>query len=107
MPVIGHVVAPSLLRVGVVSVHIESDGLALRSYLATPASPNDTGLVLCHGFPQAPREAASAGLRQAELADRIAEQVGITVVTFNFRGTAQSEGDFSVGGWVNDLRAAV
>ncbi len=31
----------------------------------------------------------------------------MTVLTFNFRGTGQSEGDFSVGGWSNDLRAAI
>lgn len=90
------------------SLRIESDGIELRSYLARPqehAAPR--GLVLCHGFPQAPREAASAGLRYAELADRIADQVGMTVLTFNFRGTGQSEGDFSLGGWAHDLKAAV
>lgn len=90
------------------SVHIDSDGIELRSYISTPAEPDGSrGLVLCHGFPQAPREAASAGLRYAELADRIAAQVGMTVVTFNFRGTGQSEGDFSLGGWCTDLHAAV
>lgn len=31
----------------------------------------------------------------------------MTVLTFNFRGTGQSEGDFSLGGWWNDLHAAI
>lgn len=31
----------------------------------------------------------------------------MTVLTFNFRGTGQSEGDFSLGGWCNDLIAAI
>ncbi len=89
------------------SLHIDSDGIELRSYIASPPEPSDRGLVLCHGFPQARREASSAGLRYAELADRIAIQAEMTVLTFNFRGTGQSEGDFSVGGWSNDLRAAI
>jgi uncharacterized protein len=91
-----------------VSLHIDSDGIELRSYLAVPATGvTGRGLVLCHGFPQAPREAASAGLRYGELADRIAEQTDMSVLTFNFRGTGQSEGDFSLGGWSSDLRAAL
>lgn len=90
------------------SLHIPSDGIELRSYLARPAETTGSrGLVLCHGFPQATREAASAGLRYSELADRIATQVDMTVLTFNFRGTGQSEGDFSLGGWWNDLQSAI
>lgn len=90
------------------SLHIPSDGIELRSYLARPAGTSGSrGLVLCHGFPQASREAASAGLRYSELADRIASQVDMTVLTFNFRGTGQSEGDFSLGGWWNDLQSAI
>ena len=41
------------------------------------------------------------------IADRIADQVGTAVLTFNFRGTGQSGGDFSLGGWCTDLQAAV
>ena len=89
------------------SLHIDSDGIQLRSYVSAPEEPTGRGLVLCHGFPQAPREAASAGLRYAELAHHIAEQVGMSVMTFNFRGTGQSEGEFSLGGWLTDLKAAV
>ena len=90
------------------SLHIDSDGIDLRSYLAVPeGGVGSMGLVLCHGYPQASREAASAGLRYAELADRISDQVGMAVLTFNFRGTGQSEGDFSIGGWAKDLDSAI
>src|SRR5436190_629160 len=43
----------------------------------------------------------------SELADHLAADAGWVVLTFNFRGTGTSEGDFSVGGWLDDLRAAV
>ncbi len=90
------------------SLRVEVDDIDLHSYLATPESGIGTsGIVLCHGFPQAPREAASAGLRYSELADRIVEQVGLPVLTFNFRGTGQSGGDFSIGGWCTDLQTAI
>jgi putative redox protein len=65
------------------------------------------GLVLCHGFPSGPRGAATAGLTYPDLADRLAREAGWCVLTFNFRGTGGSPGDFSVDGWVADVRAAV
>lgn len=90
------------------ALHIDSDGIDLRSHLSVPPTGvGQHGVVLCHGFPRLAREAASAGLRYPEVADRIAEQMGMAVLTFNFRGTGQSEGDFSVNGWCNDLLAAV
>ncbi len=65
------------------------------------------GLVLCHGFPNGPRGAATVGTTYPDLADRIARDAGCVVITFNFRGTGTSDGDFSVSGWIDDLRAAV
>lgn len=62
------------------------------------------GVVLCHGFP---RRASGVGLKYSELADRISSQMDMSVLTFNFRGTGRSEGDFSVSGWKRDLSAAV
>ena len=90
------------------SLHIDSDGIDLRSHLSVPeGGMGQHAVVLCHGFPRLAREAASAGLRYPEVADRIAEQIGMGVLTFNFRGTGQSEGDFSMRGWCQDLRSAV
>src|SRR5687767_10813390 len=89
----------------------DSGGLKLVAHLSRPAegavAPGRPGLVLCHGFPNGPKSAAASGLTYPELADRLAEDVGWTVLTFNFRGTGESEGDFSLGGWLADLRAAV
>ena len=89
----------------------ESAGLRLAAHLARPAdavvAPGRPGLVLCHGFPSGPKSAAASGQTYPELADRIAEDTGWTVLAFNFRGTGQSAGDFSLGGWLHDLRAAV
>ncbi len=42
-----------------------------------------------------------------ELADRIAREIGWLALTFNFRGTGASQGDFSPAGWLADLRAVV
>jgi pimeloyl-ACP methyl ester carboxylesterase len=64
-------------------------------------------MVVCHGFPNGPKSAAASGQTYPELADRLASDAGWTVLTFNFRGTGHSEGDFSIGGWLTDLRAAV
>jgi putative redox protein len=65
------------------------------------------GLVLCHGFPSGPRGAAVSAESYPQLADRLAADTGWTVLSFNFRGTGDSEGDFSLGGWMADLQLAV
>lgn len=90
---------------------IASGELKLAAHLSTPShaveAPGHPGLVVCHGFPNGPKSAAASGQTYPELADRLAEEAGWTVLTFNFRGTGESEGDFSLGGWLADLRAAV
>jgi pimeloyl-ACP methyl ester carboxylesterase len=84
------------------------DGTVLAAHWARPASTGSApGLVLCHDFPTPPRGSLASGLTFPELADRIAAQAGWRVLTFNFRGTGGSRGDFSVGGWNADLRFAV
>lgn len=95
-----------------VDIGIISGGFRLRAHLARPPLSSGTartsrGLVLCHGFPSGPGGAATAARTYPNLADRVAADAGWTVLTFNFRGTGDSEGDFSLGGWLADLRAAV
>ena len=34
-------------------------------------------------------------------------ELGWAAMTFNFRGCGRSDGDFSLQGWVDDLRAAI
>ncbi len=88
---------------------IESSGLRLSCTLSRPPAPGagTAGLVLCHGFPAGPGGAATSAQTYPELAQRLSADTGWTVLTFNFRGTGGSEGDFSLGGWLDDLRAAI
>lgn len=89
---------------------VVSHGLKLSAHLATPSSPSKgpgPGLVLCHGFPVRGRESPASGKSFPELADRIATEMGWTVLTINFRGCGRSEGDFSMSGWLDDIHAAV
>ena len=93
-------------------ITIDSAGLRLQGHLASPGehpgpSAGRRGLVLCHGFPAGPRGAATAAQTYPQLADRLAADAGWIVLTFNFRGTGDSEGDFSLGGWLSDLRCAI
>ncbi len=76
----------------------------LAAYVAHPpvADPEAPLLVLCHGYPSGALGAAATGRSYPELADRIANE-GWRVVTFAFRGCGSSSGDFSLGGWLDDL----
>ena len=90
----------------------ESEGLRLATHLAMPPgggrmAANLAGVVLCHGFPAGAGGARTSASTYPELADRLAQEVGCAALTFNFRGCGQSEGDFSLGGWLADLGAAV
>jgi len=79
--------------------------------VAHVARPNGAGpvpaVVLCHGFPTGQRGAVSSASTFPELADRITRETGCLSVAFNCRGTGASTGDFSVGGWIDDIRAVV
>lgn len=85
-----------------------SEGFRLDAFLARPpaADPVAPALVLCHGFPGGALGSSSTGDSFPALADRIAGE-GWLVLTFRFRGCGASEGDFSLGGWLADLSAAV
>jgi putative redox protein len=91
-------------------VVLDSVGVHLRGHVARPATSTASaghGLVLCHGFPSGPRGAANSAETYPDLADRLAADAGWTVLSFNLRGTGDSEGDFSLGGWLTDLRTAI
>src|SRR4051794_41966151 len=95
-----------------VGVTIQSSGPRLAGYVSrVPSAAGHgtprTGLVLCPGFPVSAESAAGEDDSFPKLADRLAGESRWTVLTFAFRGTGRSEGDFSLGGWVADLRAAV
>ena len=90
---------------------VTSGGVRLAAHLARPShvksAPGRPGLVIAHGFPAGPKSARSSGQTYPELAERLAADAGWTVLAFNFRGTGDSEGDFSIGGWLEDLHSAV
>jgi putative redox protein len=88
-------------------VVLDSVGVHLRGHIARPTTPSRFGLVLCHGFPSGPRGAAKSAETYPDLADRLAADAGWVVLSFNLRGTGDSEGDFSIGGWLTDVRTAI
>ena len=86
-----------------------SGSLTLKRYLAIPPQRDSVlpGIILCHGFPIGPLDARQSGVTFPELMDRAANELGCAALTFTFRGCGTSEGDFSMQGWVDDLRAAI
>ncbi|HMC38240.1 MAG TPA: alpha/beta fold hydrolase, partial [Acidimicrobiales bacterium] len=86
------------------------EGGTLAAYLARPApsaagGSGRHGLVICHGFPDDQANNPNRGYQQ--LADRLAADAGWVVLTFSFRGTSESTGNFSLGGWLADLKVAI
>ncbi|MGB2756224.1 MAG: alpha/beta hydrolase [Acidimicrobiia bacterium] len=88
--------------------HFQSDGLRIAAH-ASSAGPRGRGpaVVLTHGFPSGAGGGSTAGLTFPQLADEISSEAGCSTLTFSFRGCGASEGDFSIGGWVADVRAAI
>jgi uncharacterized protein len=88
----------------------DSGSLRLTAHLARPphASPTGSpGVVLCHGYPAGAGGAAEAAITFAELADRIAIELGWVAFAPSLRGAGGSDGQFSLGGWLADIAAAV
>lgn len=88
-----------------------SGGNLLAAHLARPPMRADVtkvpAVVLAHGYPSDVTAAAVAASSQPELADRIAAEMGWLAMALAFRGCGDSGGSFSLGGWLDDLRAAV
>jgi putative redox protein len=89
-------------------VELASGPVRLAGYVADPpvAEGRPPMLVLCHGYPSDALGAEATGRSYPALADRIANE-GWRVLTFTFRGCGTSGGDFSLGGWLDDLLAAI
>ncbi|MEM8922596.1 MAG: alpha/beta fold hydrolase [Actinomycetota bacterium] len=88
-----------------------SSGVELEAHVAVPDPEShvveNTAVVFCHGFPSGEVWAERMGADLPELADRAAELMGWTATSFRFRGCGGSGGDFSLGGWIDDLTAVV
>jgi alpha/beta superfamily hydrolase len=94
-------------------VELVSDGLRLQAHLARPhgsaagGARSRAGLLIAHPFPDLAQSAARGWSTYPELADRIATDDGWVCMTVALRGIGDSEGDFSLGGWLRDLRAGL
>jgi uncharacterized protein len=89
--------------------------LRLAAHIAVPQAGRSPGtepvhrpgLIFCHGFPIGPLDARQSAGTFPELVDRVSAEMGWVAMTFTFRGCGTSEGNFSLLGWVEDLRAAI
>jgi len=87
---------------------IVSEGLRLSAHFARPPGfARVPALPVLPGFPRGAGGAAALGNTDATLCDRVAREAGWAGLTFTFRGTGPSEGDFSIDGWLADVRSAV
>ena len=90
-----------------------NDGLRLARYLVAPTGhdlkpiPGVPALILCHGFPVGPIDARLSANTFPEFVDRASNALGWAAMTFTFRGCGESEGSFSLAGWMSDLSAAI
>lgn len=89
---------------------VVSDGLHLVAHVSRPPGRSTGGhpaVVLSHGYPTVVESAATAAHTMPELADRIAAEMGWIAIAVALRGCSGSEGQFSIGGWLDDITATV
>lgn len=89
---------------------IRSGGLLLAAHLARPTTAEGApfpAVVLCHGYPSGTGEAGFVAATFPELADRMAHEMDWVALAVALRGCGDSEGSFSLEGWLEDLRATV
>jgi putative redox protein len=87
-----------------------SGKLQLVGRLARPSTRSSAGmpgLVVAHHVHTGAGGAAATAETYPELADRIATELGWFVFAFSCRGAGESEGQFSLGGWLADIGAAI
>ncbi len=88
-----------------------SGGHLLAAHLARPPMRADTvavpAVVLAHGYPSDVSATSVAASALPELADRLAAEMGWLAMAVAFRGCGESEGSFSLAGWLEDLGSAV
>ena len=87
-----------------VSLEVESLHLAAEIYLPGGKGPHPA-ICICHGVP-AKRTPDSTDRGYPLLAERFSKE-GFVAFIFNFRGTGESEGNFDMLGWTQDLKAAI
>ena len=80
----------------------------LAALLVRPKRSVGSGpaVVLCHGFPSMQRPGVP-NLTYQLFAERIAEAQGWTVLAVSLRGCGDSDGDFSLLGWIDDVGRSI
>jgi putative redox protein len=94
-----------------VELRFPSGGNLLSADLVRPRVRADAtstpAVVLAHGYPSDLTASPVQAAALPELAQRIASEMGWLAMALAFRGCGDSEGSFSLGGWLDDLQAAV
>jgi putative redox protein len=91
------------------SHRFKSGTLELAGHLASPPRHQTAmpAVVICHSFRAGEGGAPSTAFTHPQLADRIANELGWVALSFTCRGAGESEGQFSLGGWLTDIRSAI
>jgi len=87
-----------------IRINIENLEIGGQFFLPPGKEPPYPVVILCHGIPAGIVDPADGGY--PELAARFAAE-GFAVLTFSFRGTGISAGNFDIEGWTRDLEAAI
>ena len=87
-------------------VRLQVDGLNIvgQLYLPGKIGPPYPGVILCHGIPSGIVDPADGGY---PLLAKTVSAEGFAVLTFSFRGSGASQGNFNIAGWSHDLEAAI
>lgn len=85
-----------------------SGDLTLAAHIERPvgAGRDLPAVLICHGFPSGPGGGANSPATFPELAYRISTEMGWVAMAPYLRGMPNSEGDFSLDGWRDDVLAA-
>ena len=80
----------------------------LEAFLVHPErSPTRApALLLCHGFPSRQRPGVPSRSYE-QFAERVAEEQGWVVLAVSLRGCGQSDGQFSMLGWLDDVARSI
>jgi uncharacterized protein len=84
-----------------------SGALAIHEPTSGLAGPTKGVIVVSHGIPVDTGQPASIPSGLVALSDRLASDSGWRVVACCLRGVGESEGDFSLAGWLDDLTSVV
>lgn len=91
------------------SFSVVSSGLTIRGQIFFPeARPSRLypAIIICHGIPGSGTARAPDDPGYEALAEEFTS-LGLAAVIFNFRGCGDSDGDFDMMGWTEDLEAVV